>query len=105
MTYSQNYTTLEQEYNDLVEGRSWIENPEQRLIWAIIERAVRDALGNQSADVLNATEWIWELSGEALSPFSFSWCCETLGLDTEKMRQKIMNMRTTLQKSPLPLAA
>ena len=105
MSYSQNFADLEQEYSDIIENRSWMENPEQRLIWAIIERAVRDALGNQTNEVNNATEWIWELCDENAKPFSFSWCCETLGLDCQKMRQKILDMRVTLQKSPLPLVA
>lgn len=92
---------LDFDYQDVVEGRQWMDVPEQRLIWAIIERCVRDALGNQMSDVTAAIDWLWAESPEDNESFSFNWCCETLGIDPEALREKIVRMRENLGKSSL----
>ena len=52
-------------------------SPEQLLIIAIINQAVRDACGAASNRRVSATRW---LRSESRKPYSFRWCCEALGI-------------------------
>lgn len=55
--------------------------PEERLVLAVLERAVRDFIGGSAADASDAREWLYAAaaSGEP-EPYSFPWICEQLGL-------------------------
>jgi hypothetical protein len=52
---------------------------EQRLLWAIIERAIRDCLKRQRHISRDAEQWFDNI--ESREPFSFGWICEHLGLE------------------------
>ena len=93
--------SLDFEYQELTEGRDWMDCPEQRLIWAIIERCVRDVLGNQKADILAAMDWLWAEDSSISTPFSFLWCCEALEIDPNDFIKKVLSTREHLNKSPL----
>ena len=104
MTSSSNdFFNLDFEYQDIVDGREWMDVPEQRLIWAIIERSVRDALGNQASDAMTAIDWLWSEDQEITESFSFQWCCETLGISPNVLREKILKTREQMHKSPLDI--
>lgn len=92
------FFNLDFEYQEITEGRDWMDFPEQRLIWAIIERSVRDALGNQVPDAMAAIEWFWKADNQKAEAFSFQWCCETLELDANQIREKILRAREQLNK-------
>ena len=102
---SNDFFGLDFDYQDVIEGRQWMDVPEQRLIWAIIERCVRDALGNQISDVKAAIDWLWADASDDSESFSFHWCCETLGIDPDALREKIVRMRENLGKSGLECKA
>jgi hypothetical protein len=74
--------------------------PERRLLLAILERAVLDYVGNDPREAVEAEEWIFKDSdyrpehagGHARSEFSFSWVCDHLDLDRQKIASKIREM-------------
>lgn len=100
-SYSNAGFGLDFEYQDIISARDWMDCPEQRLVWAIIERCVRDVLGNQRAEILSAVEWLWEEDPQELEAFSFLWCCEALSVDPDALRKKILHTREQMNKYPL----
>ena len=67
--------------------------PERRLILAILERAILDYVGNDEREAEDALAWIFdELPGDGRLEFSFSWICDELDLDRERIRGKIRSM-------------
>ena len=67
--------------------------PERNLVMATLERAILDYVGNHSAEVKAAEEWIFA-DTENFKPvlFSFAWVCEQLDLDPQKIAQIIKDM-------------
>lgn len=84
---------LDNEYSSLVEKRPWMDNPEIRLLWAIIERAARDAMGNNRRERDAATDWFLEESKGLPEEFSFQWICETLETNSEELLNKVFPER------------
>ncbi|MEZ4753693.1 MAG: hypothetical protein R3A13_05205 [Bdellovibrionota bacterium] len=69
-------------------------SPERNLLMAIVERAILDLVGNDSAEEKRAEEWIFGDLDEhkPLGQFSFPWICEQLDLDIEQTAEKIRQM-------------
>ena len=74
--------------------------PEERLLWAMLERGILDYLGKvKPIDrhaackwYANARAWVNDLGDE---PFSFVWTCESLNLDHATVRQRIKKLAKT----------
>ena len=98
-TSTADFLGLDPEYRDLTHNRDWMTVPEQRLIWAVMERCVRDSLGNQLPEVEAADTWLWEEETSPPAIFSFQWCCEIIEIDPEKFRQKILKLKRAAQKN------
>jgi hypothetical protein len=61
--------------------------PERALLLETLDRAIRDlCVKMDKFDRLDALSWIEDPS---TAPFSFSWVCEHLGFDTERMRKEL----------------
>lgn len=94
------------------EGFDWFESPnhtgtpERRLLLAILERAILDLVGNESAESEAAQQWLFE--GEVdcgtesagrcddeervHEPFSIGWVCHHLDLNTKDILEHIRSM-------------
>lgn len=61
--------------------------PEKKLIAAMLEQAWNDLciVSKQNNYDMKAFEWISK-TGTPETPWTFDWCCECLGLPTEKLR-------------------
>jgi hypothetical protein len=67
--------------------------PERRLLLAILERAILDYVGNNPREVQEAEEWLFEPDPYgSRSQFSFSWLCEQIDLDPEKVTKRVKAM-------------
>ena len=67
--------------------------PERNLCLAVLERAILDFVGNDTAEIAEAEEWIFDEQGAATGvPFSFDWVCGQLDLDSKDIREKIKAM-------------
>lgn len=66
--------------------------PEQKLLWAVLERAIQDALGNSNqANVeIERQARVWLLAPvtgqDKNTLFSLSWICEWLDISPSKVR-------------------
>ena len=86
----ENVYVIDEDFLTRTQARSWMETPEQRLLFAILERAVRDFLGNRQQDLISARDWLFDLGEDAAkSPFSFDWVCEELGIDVGQFRSRL----------------
>lgn len=71
--------------------------PEQKLLFAMLECAVRDALQTQIArprDKTEALAWIFAPTkkyGDLLWEFSYAWVCDELDLDPSILRNVILD--------------
>ena len=77
-------------------GREDGRGPEERLLLAVLERAIRDYIGGSAEDKADATEWLYtpvplmQADGSRyLEPFSFPWLCQFLELDRNEMLEKL----------------
>jgi len=76
--------------------------PEQRLLFAVLERAVRDYLGGAKEEVEQATQWLYAEEHEAAEPFSFPWVCESLALDRKLALGKLEIALEQSKRGALP---
>lgn len=69
------------------------QQPERRLLWAMLKRWILDYTGACSKQGRNgysidarfdAVEWAWS---DSSLPFSYLWVCDVLGLDAEWLRR------------------
>ncbi len=72
--------------------------PEVALLIAVIDRGLRDAVGDIEAEVLNKRgvaggARAWFLSDDR-EPFSFLWICEAIDWDPESIRKVIKKEET-----------
>ncbi|HUA33552.1 MAG TPA: hypothetical protein VMA09_08095 [Candidatus Binataceae bacterium] len=83
---------LPSQYNDLVRRLSPIAEGEYRLLWAILEDAIRTYLANRSCS--NAAErrkfedvrdWFEPAQAEARALFDFQNVCDLLGIDSRRL--------------------
>lgn len=99
---------IDDDFSELAEPREWMDVPEKRLLFAILERAVRDALGNCPDEAEAAQDWIFHDSGKEPEHFSFRWICLVLDVDkarflgnvTRLLAKKVMQTQT-LRAEPL----
>ncbi len=85
---------LDQTFLDVITPRTWMETPEQRLLFAILERAVRDILGSRPAEVAAAADWLFDASDDpSKTPFSFNWVCEQIGVEPDRFLQTLQRTR------------
>lgn len=72
--------------------------PERNLLMAILERAILDYVGNETAEVEKAQKWIFgsnnfcNKNSDDYDPLSFYWVCTELDLDPEKIAAAIKAM-------------
>ncbi len=62
---------------------------EQKLIAAVIKTAIEDYRVGSTRNVPTIPGGYWIFKEESHRKFSFSWCCEALGLNPEYIREKI----------------
>ena len=92
---------IDDEYSELIESREWMEVPERRLLYAILERAVRDAMGSNIEESLEAREWLYGGGGSSL--FSFGWICDALDIGKERFLSRVtalLNKKTFARHYP-----
>jgi len=80
---------MDQDFADLLESSSQAQTPERRLLFGIIERAVRDLLGNQRHEATDATQWLFHTASLEV-PFSFGWICAQLELAPGDIHRKVL---------------
>lgn len=66
--------------------------PERNLLMAILERAIRDFVGNSSQESREAEEWLFEDCKQPFPEFSFPWICQQLDLVPERISNLIEGM-------------
>ena len=89
-----------------VEGAS-VPNPNVEclaLLFAVLERALHDAIRNSSytsaAEAVEAREWILETDEEDVNePFTFLWLCDALNIPPEKIRRALFLGSSVLSKA------
>lgn len=83
------------------EGLEWFDvpnqtgTPERRLLLAILERAILDFVGNDSAEAQTAQGWLFEEPPPpytAADPFSLAWVCHHLDLEQDRIVSHIKAM-------------
>lgn len=82
-------------------------SPEERLLMAVVERAVRDYLGGSIEDQDCAEQWLFSeceenLNFDLVEPFSFAWICHALSLDLGRVRSRIRNVFEMSRTGALP---
>lgn len=70
--------------------------PEKRLLVAILKRAINDYLGRVNTDnrltgheAEDAGRWLYELGKDHKTPFSFSWICEYLDIEPNRVLRNV----------------
>lgn len=71
--------------------------PERQLVSEVIFRALRDYLNDSNLDVLqhearDAKAWMFS---REMHPFSFLWCCQTLDVNPNIIREKALHWRAS----------
>ncbi len=66
--------------------------PERNLLMAILERAIRDYVGNSTQEAEEAQQWIFDNGEPPYSEFSFGWICQQLDLIPERIADVIQGM-------------
>jgi hypothetical protein len=89
----QDNASLTSEYWDIFSRkREW--EPEKRLLVAILDsgiRSYRQCLFTNRRRFLEAEEWLF---GNDEAPFSFSYICDVLGLNTGCIREMVLGRKT-----------
>lgn len=75
-------------------GATLPENPCRRLVLAVLERALLDAMGrtNRDTERVEAREWI---ASDDDAPFSFRWITDQLGIDGDWLRDRALRRPAT----------
>jgi hypothetical protein len=94
---------LPAQYHDLINRRQYPLNGECRLLWAVLEEAIRTYLDNMNAASLSRRKAFdqvreWFESEDTDSLFSFRTICEILELDSKQVLRALASIR----KSDLP---
>jgi len=72
----------------------------QRLLFAILERAARDYMGNRLQDMMAAKEWLFqEGDGTFKDFFSYDWVCEQIGVDPEQFLKRLTRANAMLGRA------
>lgn len=81
--------TPDSEYNR--EYQRQLETPEEQLVYYCILHALDDAKNGLSAPIrARAERWLLRET-RPKDPFSFHWCCNTLAINADKFRAKLLN--------------
>lgn len=84
---------IDNEAYNLIDGPKLTGTPERRLLLAMLERAILDFVGNDSLEVDQAQQWIFsDLEDPDFLPFTFSWVCQQLDLDHQRIAKTIKEM-------------
>jgi len=95
-----NDAVLPCQFNDLIRRRSSRFNGEYRLLWAVLEDAIRDYLVNakcanpkqrKAFDEVRA--WFFPPLGIPHDLFGFEGVCEALGIDSDALRRRLARLR------------
>ncbi len=92
-TTGSSFSGINHDYQQEFGSPNMTGSPERRLLLAILERAILDFVGNDLREIAEAEEWIFSYNDiSTAGNFSFSWVCEQLDLDRNKISQKIRSM-------------
>ena len=69
---------------------------EKRLLFAVLERAVRDFLSTNEEEKATARIWLEDIEGS--DPFSFPWICEMLELNCNQLLDRIYRIKGFSEK-------
>ena len=69
----------------LFEEPNFTGTPERNLLMAILERAIRDYVGNSEQEANEAQTWLFDKTDAPQQEFSFVWICQQLDLIPEKI--------------------
>jgi len=83
---------IDEDANELFDIPNLTGTPERNLLMAVLERAIRDYVGNCRVESEAAREWLFDLSGTSQDVFSFPWVCHQLDLQPVKVLSKIVKM-------------
>jgi len=76
---------IDRDTGDHFEAPNLTGSPERNLLMAILERAILDYVGNDSREVEEAEQWLFEeIDNPSLDEFTFPWICQELDLDYRK---------------------
>lgn len=65
---------------------------ERNLLMAVLERAIRDFVGNSTEEAEAARAWLFEIPEGEGAPFSFGWVCHQLDLQPVRVLAKVASM-------------
>jgi len=96
----ENIYVVDEDFLERTQARAWIQTPEQRLLFAILERAARDYMGNRLQDMMAAKEWLFqEGDGTFKDFFSYDWVCEQIGVDPEQFLKRLTRANAMLGRA------
>ena len=89
------------QYNDMVR-RSTSLSGERRLLWAVLEHAIRCYLANpgsasRARRLASAEARSWLFDRGADGPFTFEGVCDHLSIDAARLRKGLKSVRRTRQ--------
>ncbi|NLF25623.1 MAG: hypothetical protein GX589_08225 [Deltaproteobacteria bacterium] len=84
--------TIDEDAYNLFDIPNLTGTAERNLLMAVLERAIRDYVGNCSEEAESAREWLFDLEGTTHDIFSFAWLCHQLDLQPMKVLSKISKM-------------
>jgi hypothetical protein len=90
---------LPSQYNDLIRRRSPVLNGEYRLLWAVLEEALRSYLANmacstrdQRIEFKELRSWFYPAKDEPQDLFAFTSICEIVGIDPDLLRRGLESL-------------
>ncbi len=94
------YAVLPSQFNDLVRRRKTGFDGEYRLMWAVLEDAIRAYVVNakgttrkQRTDFAEVCEWFFPSSSVPQGLFGFHNICETLGIDSHQLAKGLSKLK------------
>ena len=100
------YAVLPSQFNDLIRRGRAVFNGEHRLLWAVLEDAIRTFLANrkcqsrkQQRAFEEVSEWFFPPAGASQGLFGFQGVCDALGIDSNELIQGM----TKLELKDLPI--
>ncbi len=70
------------------------QTPERSLLVALLRRALFDYFGGSASEKESAKEWIFDVE-EDEQPFAFSWVCDHLDMNPERVRKYVTQTKLT----------
>ena len=94
-----NDSILPSQYNDLVHGRSPLNDGEYRLLWAVLENAIKSYLANrkwsnpiQRMRFEEVRSWFEPSQARPRSGFSFQTICDFLSIDRGQLLKGLKSL-------------